>query len=120
MRQSARAKPPSPAIARKGAVLRIASAGMEPVAANVYAISFIDIRYLDGHVERWLGGGSIIDTSAEPRTLMSLLGWASEVVSEHSMIADLEMAFSNVDRHALDHARVELVVEWNAELPGFD
>jgi hypothetical protein len=120
MRQSARTKPPSPAIVCKGAVLRIAAAGMEPVAAGVYAISFVDIRYVDGHVERWLGGGSIVDTAAEPRGLMSLLGWASEVVSEHSMVADLEMAFSNVDRQALDHAPVEVVVEWNDELPRFD
>ena len=120
MRHSARVKPPSPAIARKGAVLRIAAPGSEPVAAGAYAISFVDIRYPDGHVERWLGSGSIVDTSSKPQPLTSLLSWAHEVASEHSMIGDLEMAFSGVDRNALDQASFEVVVEWNAELPTFD
>jgi hypothetical protein len=35
------------------------------------------------------------------------------------MIADLGIAFSNVDRQAFSNAPVEIVVEWNAGLPEF-
>jgi hypothetical protein len=48
------------------------------------------------------------------------MDWATEVAIEHTLIADLGMSFSNVDRRALASAPVEIVFEWNAELPRFD
>jgi hypothetical protein len=49
-------KPPAPQILRRGAVIRVAGAGDDAtLAAPAYAISFVDLRFDDGHVERWLG-----------------------------------------------------------------
>jgi hypothetical protein len=42
------------------------------------------------------------------------------VADEHLMIGDLGMAFSNLDRQALREAPIEIVIEWNAELPKLD
>jgi hypothetical protein len=33
-------------------------------SAPAYAIAFVDLRFDDGHVERWLGSGSIRDDPA--------------------------------------------------------
>ena len=109
-------KPPAPRIVRKGAVIRVAGADDQTGrAAPAYAIAFVDLRFADGHVERWLGSGSIRDQDLVPYA--ELVGWGQEVALEHSLIADLGMAFSNVDRAELDAASVEVVIEWNARLP---
>jgi hypothetical protein len=111
-------KPPAPQIARKGAVIRVAGAGDSPDrAAPAYAIAFVDLRFPDGHIERWLGSGSIRDEDLVPYA--ELVAWGKEVALEHSLIGDLGMAFSHVDRAALDGASVEVVIEWNSALPEF-
>lgn len=109
-------KPPAPQIVRKGAVIRVAGADDHPDrAVPAYAIAFVDLRFADGHVERWLGSGSIRDEDLVPYA--ELVRWGREVALEHSLIADLGMAFSDVDRAQLDGASVEVVIEWNALLP---
>jgi hypothetical protein len=111
-------KPAAPEILRKGAVVRIAGAEDQvPAAANAYAIAFVDLRYTDGHVERWLGSGSLRDDPTDPVPYLELMSWATEVAEEHTLISDLGMSFSNVDRQALADATVEVVYEWNAKLP---
>jgi hypothetical protein len=111
-------KPPAPSILRRGVVIRVQGPGDDtPDAAPAWAISFVDLRYDDGHVERWLGSGSVRDEDLVPYT--ELVAWGTEVAEEHSLIADLGMAFSNVDREALENAPVEVVVEWHGELPEF-
>ena len=112
-------KPPMPLILRRGAVIRVAGAGDEPAAAApAYAISFVDLRCNDGHVERWLGTGEVRDDELVPYS--GLVAWGTEVTEEHSMSGDLAMAFSGVDKQVLRDAPVEVVIEWNAELPAFD
>jgi hypothetical protein len=108
----------APAVLRKGAVIRVSGTEAD-VALTVpaWAISYADIQFDDGHVERWLGSGSLHDDPAQPLPYDTLLAWGEAVVDEHSMLGDLSMAFRNVDRDALEHAPVEIVVEWNAELP---
>ena len=91
-----------------------------PPAANAYAIAYVDLRFDDGHVERWLGSGSLREEPSDPVPVAELMDWASEVAIEHDLIADLGMSFSNVDRRALADAPVEVVFEWNATLPSFD
>src|SRR3954453_17404069 len=111
-------KPPAPRIVRKGGVVRIA--GVEdqvPAAANAYAIAFVDLRFSDGHVERWLGSGSLRDDPSDPVPYSELMTWAAEVAEEHSLIGDLGMNFSNVDRQALADATIEVVYEWNSSMP---
>jgi hypothetical protein len=41
----------------------------------------------------------------------------NRVAEEHSLIGNLGMSFSNVDRQALTDATMEVVYEWNAVLP---
>jgi hypothetical protein len=111
-------KPPAPEILRRGVVVRIAGAeDQSPAAANAYAIAFVDLRYGDGHVERWLGSGSLRDDPSDRVPYVELMTWAAEVAEEHSLIGDLGMSFSNVDRQALANATIEVVYEWNALLP---
>lgn len=111
-------KPPAPEVLRKGVIVRIAGGeDQTPAAANAYAIAFVDLRYDDGHVERWLGSGSLRDDSSDRVPYAELMGWAVEVAEEHSLIGDLGMSFSNVDRQELAEATVEVVYEWNALLP---
>ena len=63
-------------------------------------------------------GVSIRDDDLVPYA--GLVARGTDVAEEHSMSGDLGMAFSNVDRQALRDAPVEIIVEWNAELPEFD
>jgi hypothetical protein len=112
-------KEPAPEILRKGAVIRIAGGRLDTAAA-AYAIAFVDLRFDDGHVERWLGSGSLRDDASDPVPYAELVSWGADVAAEHTMIADLGMSFSNVDRQALSDAPVEIVFEWNAKLPRFD
>ncbi len=114
-------KEPAPEILRKGAVVHIAG---EPhngsAAASAYAIAFVDLRFDDGHVERWLGSGSLRDDPSDPVPYSKLVAWGADVAAEHSMDADLGMSFSNVNRQALSDAPIEIVFQWRAKLPAFD
>jgi hypothetical protein len=112
-------KPPMPQIVRRGAVIRVAGAAdSDAAAAPAYATSFVDLRFGDRHVERWLGAGEVRDDDLVPYA--ALVAWGIEVAEEHSLSGDLGMAFSGVDKEALRDAPVEIVIEWNAELPAFD
>ena len=112
-------KEPAPEVLRKGAVVRV-TAHRHGAPATAHAIAFVDLRFDDGHVERWLGSGSLRDDPADPVQHSDLLVWGKEVAIEHEMVADLEMAFRAVDRDALSRVPVEIVFEWNAQLPEFD
>jgi hypothetical protein len=107
-----------PEVVRKGALARIAGGG-EP-GAQVLALEFVDLRFADGHVERWLGMGWIhaIPVAADP--MPSLLEWVEErlALEEGNLGAELkhEFAFANgID--PLAGVPSEIVVEWNAKLP---
>src|SRR4051794_40930424 len=104
-------KPPMPQILRRGAVIRVAGAADASAAAAASAVAFVDLRFDDGHVERWRGSGSIRDEDLVPHG--NLVGWGGEVADEHLMLGDLGMAFSNLDRQALREAPIEIVIEWN-------
>jgi len=86
-------KPPAPAVLRKGAVVGVAGPGPEAVPISPkYALVFIDLQYDDGHVERWLGAGSLHDDPSQPFPCDSLVQWGKEVVEEQSMLGDLGRA----------------------------
>lgn len=111
-------KEPAPEILRKGALVRIVGTQQEASsAAAAYAIAFVDLRFDDGHVERWLGSGSRRNDPSDPVPYSELVAWGADVAVEHSLIADLGMSFSDVNRSALSDAPIEVVLEWNAELP---
>jgi hypothetical protein len=96
-------KPPMPRVLRRGALIRVAGAGEAvEAAAPAYAISFVDLRFEDEHVERWLGAGELRDEEAV--AYANLVAWGRDVAQEHSLIGDLGMAFSARDRDALEDA----------------
>jgi hypothetical protein len=107
-----------PEVVRKGAVARIAG-GREP-GASVLVLEFVDLRFTDGHVERWLGLGWIhaVPTAADP--LQALLEWIEErlALKEGNLSGELKQAFGFAKgTDPLAGAPSEIVVEWNATLP---
>ncbi len=111
-----RMKPRAPKILRRGAVVRVQGPdGGATEAAPAWAISFVDLGFDDGHV----GSVSGCSSSDDRVRCAELVAWGVEVSEEHSLIGDLGMEFSGVDRDALDAAPVEVVIEWNARLPEF-
>jgi len=101
-----RLKPAAPRIVRKGAVVRIASARDDTASAVcAYAISCVHLQFNDGHIERWLGSGSLRDDPEHPVHYAELVDWDAAAAVEHSMIADLGMKFSSVARRARRRSR---------------
>jgi hypothetical protein len=78
-------------------------------------LSFVDLRYDDGHVERWLGPGSVAGFPSGDRALERLNQWAQDVADEQltSLRSEVAMSFAGVQRTDYDALPVEVVVEWN-------
>jgi hypothetical protein len=107
-----------PEVLRKGAVARIAGRG-EP-GEQVLALEFVDLRFGDDHVERWLGMGwaNVVPVAAEP--MEKLLEWVEErlVDEDGNLSGDLKWEFAFDDGiDPLAGVPSEIVVEWNATLP---
>jgi hypothetical protein len=105
---------PAPRVLRKGAVVRVGGDG-STLPVEAYALSYLDLRFEDGHVERWLGPG-------HTRTLADvapgqLRVWGEEVIDEQGacLIEELAWSFQHLGSHLLE-VPVEIVVEWNAQL----
>jgi hypothetical protein len=66
-----------------------------------------------------LGRVPFLQRRRDLHTGASLLEWATEVTYEQaaSLAAELGMSFSGVRAELLTRAPVEIVVEWNADLP---
>jgi hypothetical protein len=81
-------------------------------------LSFVDLRFEDGHVERWVGPGSVVGFPSGDRALEQLRGCAEEVAGDQllSLCDEVAMSFANVDRTDYEGLPVEVVVEWNQVL----
>ncbi|MDX6657691.1 MAG: hypothetical protein QOH62_2484 [Solirubrobacteraceae bacterium] len=111
-------KAASPEVVRKGALARIAGGG-EP-GARVLALEFVDLRFPDGHVERWLGMGwiHVVPIASDP--MPSLLEWVEGRLAseEGNLSGELKRAFAFASgTDPLAGVPSEIVVEWNAKLP---
>lgn len=84
-------KPPAPTIVRKGAVVRI-SGRPEDNSVSALALAFLDLRFADGHLERWLGSGTIADKSTAAEQLADVVAWAKESADEHALTVYGELA----------------------------
>jgi hypothetical protein len=82
-------------------------------------MSYVDLRFDDGHVERWCGAGSLRDDVSHPFPYTSVVAWGEAVIDEQqfTLLGELGMSFFGVHRGMLDQAPTEIVVEWGAELP---
>jgi hypothetical protein len=84
------------------------------------ALAFLDIRFLDGHVERWLGPGSVGALPGEPDGMQRLQRWAADAADEFAfdIACDVARAFNTPRPPAVDHLRCdEVVIEWNHPPP---
>jgi hypothetical protein len=83
---------------------------------SVYALVFADLRFPDGHVERWFGPGRLWDIERPGDDLPALVRAGEELADEEAddMRNELRMSFTCVpDRLP---GGVEVVVEWNHTL----
>jgi hypothetical protein len=83
---------------------------------EVKALSFVDLRFSDGHVERWLGPGSIVPFATVADFLATVEELGAEVIDTQGecLLKELRMSFSDVPREL--NVPSETVVEWNADL----
>lgn len=110
-------KPPCPALLRKGAVVRVETGW--PHCEKAEALASIDLRFDDGHVERWLGPGSVVEPGMEmPQTVEALVEWGEEVIETQldCLVEELAMDFSGVSMKRAAALAVEIVIEWNHEI----
>jgi hypothetical protein len=112
-------KPAAPEVLRKGALVRVAG-GPEDAGADVLALAYLDLRFEDGHVERWLGPGSTGELPAGPGAMVTLQAWARDSVGEFAFDIMCDVARDHdvsspsiVDALPCD----EVVVEWRSDWP---
>jgi hypothetical protein len=93
---------------RRGAVVRVPATALGP-QMPVVGHAFADLRFDDGHVERWLGP-AILGTTPDDPDLETVIEWAEcDVAEEHDDFG--------IPADALSRAPAEVVFEWGVPLP---
>jgi len=110
-------KDPAPKILRVGALIRVASERAQG-SVRAQALSMVDLRFADGHVERWLGPGVLSEHAYSVADGEALRRWGEDVYEQQAdcLVKELGMSFEAVAPSILDGASVEVVVEWNHDL----
>jgi hypothetical protein len=110
-------KPIAPAVVRKGSVVRVPGGG-QSAGAETLVLSYVDLRFDDGHVERWIGPGSVYRLPGGDDLLRTLNAWGEEAIEQQweCLVEELAMGFRGVAAQPFLEAPVEIVVEWNADL----
>jgi hypothetical protein len=104
-------------VLRGGALIRVA-AETAAGAVRAHALSMIDVRFADGHVERWLGPGELSERRYATTDAADLRQWGERVCAEQGglLLGELRMSFRGVAATALKGVPVEIVIEWNQDL----
>ena len=108
---------PAPEVVRKGALVRV-SGGPDDAGSEAVALAFLDLRFPDGHVERWLGPGSV---GTLPDEMQKLQRWAADTADEFAfdIACDVARDFDAPRPPAVDHLGCdEVVIEWGHPSPG--
>ena len=103
---------------RRGAVVRIPSTALG-AELPVLGITFVDLQFDDGHVERWFGPGLLGSTPEDP-DMETVVEWAQDDVADgqaESMLAELAEDGLEIPPGALARTPVEIVFEWGVPLP---
>jgi hypothetical protein len=92
--------------------------GPEDSGVEVVALAFLDLRFADGHVERWLGPGRVgtLPTGADGMT--ALQTWAAEAADGFAfdIACDVARHCAMAEPPTVEHLPCEeVVVEWNAQ-----
>jgi hypothetical protein len=109
---------PAPLPIRCGGLVRTEARDATDTDARTLILSFVDLRFEDGHVERWLGPGSITQFAGGEGALQRLNRAAEEVADDQlmSLCDEVAMGFRHVNRDDYEGLPVEVVVEWNQVL----
>ena len=103
---------------RRGAVIRIPTAVLGP-ELPVLGVTYVDLQFDDGHVERWFGP-SVLGTTPEDPDLQTVVEWAhDDVVDEQAdaLLCELAKDGLEIPPRGLARTPVEIAFEWNAPLP---
>ena len=112
-------KPVAPEVLRKGVLVRVAG-GPDDAGVQVVAHAFLDLRFSDDHVERWLGSGGVREMPAGPGAMPALQAWAREIVCEYAsdIMGDVAREYAVASPWVVDRLPCEeIVFEWNSEWP---
>ncbi len=85
---------------------------------QVVAHAFLDLRFPEGHVERWLGPGGVREMPPEPDAMLALQAWAREIVCDFAfdIMCDVAREYDVPSLSVVDELPCqEIVVEWNSE-----
>jgi hypothetical protein len=107
-----------PELVRKGVVVRIEDSG-EP-GSRVIAHEFVDLRFADGYLERWIGMGWARAVPSVAAPMGELMTWADQVAQafDGNLRYDLRVDWKDAPPpEAFADIPTEVVVEWNATLP---
>jgi hypothetical protein len=77
--------------------VRTEASGPSDADARTLVLAFVDLPFADGHVERWLGPGSIAGFPSGARALQRLQEWAEEVASDQLPCLGDEVAMGFTD-----------------------
>ena len=103
---------PAPHLLRKGAII---NAPAEPtLGTELSGTVYIDLLFIDGHVERWVGPGRCEPTDPDADALQQAHELGDSLVLEQGqcLLEELSSEFSDVRRDALDSVPVEIVMRW--------
>jgi hypothetical protein len=108
-------------VLRGGALIRV-GADTAAGAVRAHALSMIDVRFADGHVERWLGPGELSERQYATTDAEDLRQWGERVYADQGglLLGELRRSFRGVTASALKGVPIEVVIEWNhhlADLP---
>jgi hypothetical protein len=112
-------KPAAPEVVRKGALVRVAG-GPGDSGAELIALAFLDLRFADGHVERWLGPGSVGQLPDGPDAMLALQDWARESTGDFAtdIMGEVGRSYAVAGASFVDSLPCdEVVVEWNSSGP---
>jgi hypothetical protein len=109
---------PAPVPIRAGGLVRTEARDPLDAGARTLVLAFVDLRFDDGHVERWLGPGSITEFPSGNDAQERLNRTAVAVVDEHlgTLRGEVSTSFAGVERSDYEGLPLEIVVEWNHTL----
>jgi hypothetical protein len=105
----------APSVLRKGALVRV-SGGSQDAGADVLAHAFLDLRFPDGHIERWLGPARVgtVPDGADAMAALQLLAVEASDEFAFDIAVDVKRDFGLPKPPDVDHLPCEEVVfEWN-------
>jgi hypothetical protein len=111
-------KPVAPKVLRRGVVVRVAG-NPGDAGAKVVAHAFLDLRFSDGRVERWLGPGGVREVPPGPAATVALQTWAREAVCDlaFDIMCDVARQYDVPRPSVVDELPCEeIVFEWNREV----